>query len=150
MAAFLTQATIWIAMLAWTIAILRSGRLWWTIGLASYLFHILAAFESHYHWSHEIALSETAHQTAEVTGWKSGVGLYFNFAFFAILAVDLIVLYLRGRRPFPKSVEGLVFFMILNGAVVFGDGAVRIYGAALFVGIVVVWIQHWKTTESRR
>lgn len=141
MAAFLTLATIWIAMLAWTIAIFRTGRrLWWAIGLAFYVAHIFAAYESHYHWSHEIARSETARQTAEVTGWDSGIGLYFNFAFAAILALDLGFLYLRDQRPFPRFVDGLVFFMILNGAVVFGNGTVRIYGALLCGLIVATWI----------
>lgn len=150
MSTILTQATIWIAMLAWTVAIFRKGesRWWWAAALAFYIIHILSAYESHYQWSHDIAISETARQTAEVIGWDSGIGLYFNYAFAAILAIDLGVLWFRKRRPFPRFVDGLVFFMILNGAVVFGSGAVRIYGALLWVLIVATWIFRARENSS--
>ncbi len=150
MVPFLTQATIWIAMLAWTIAILRREHSWSGVGLVFYILHIFAAYEFHYQWSHAVALSETARQTAEVTGWESGVGLYFNYALAAILASDLAFQYIRGKRPLPRIVDGLVFFMIFNGAVVFGNGAVRLYGAILCGVIAAAWILKARENFSPR
>ena len=148
MFAHLTVVTVWLAMLAWTSAIWSRSKAAWTAAFALYIVHILSAYESHYRWSHEVALSETARQTAEVTGWNSGIGLYFNYAFAAILAVDLAFLWFRDRRPFPRFVDGLVFFMLLNGAVVFGNGVVRFYGAILCAAIAAAWILRARGNSS--
>ena len=145
---FLTLATIWSAMLAWTLAILFRVRGAWTLAFVLYIVHILAAHESHYAWSHEVAYTETARQTADATGWDSGVGLYFNYAFAAILAFDLVIQWRYRSRKFPRTIDGLVFFMIFNGAVIFGSGPVRWFGVLLCTAILVGWILRARGNSS--
>jgi len=148
MFALITQVTIWGAMLVWAVAILSGGRWAWSAGLGLYVLHILSAYQSHYQWSHEVAIDETARQTAEVTGWESGAGLWFNYLFVAILAVDLVMQWKGGVRRFPKTIDGLVFLMILNGAIVFGNGPVRYFGALLCTAILVGWILRARGNSS--
>ncbi|MEX2579517.1 MAG: hypothetical protein WD342_10710 [Verrucomicrobiales bacterium] len=149
MAAFLTQATVWLAMLAWTIAILGRLERWsWTAGLGFYLWHILGAYHSHYRWSHDVAVAETARQTGELVGWESGIGIWINYAFAAVLAFDLLVQWTGRPRKFPRTVEALVLFMIVNGAIVFGSGPVRIFGAALSAAIVAGWFVRARENSS--
>jgi len=131
---WLTRATIWLAMSAWTAAILlarqpRRARAAWTGALVAYLLHIVLAYAAFYEWSHRIAWEQTALDTARVTGWRSGIGLIVNYAFAAALAVDLSRQW-RGHRA-SSWIVALVVFMILNGAVVFGEGPVRWYGLGL-------------------
>lgn len=138
----LTLAAVWLAMGAWTCGIClgwdtskRLARGLWTLGLLSYLVHILCAYEAFYQWRHEIAWESTARDTEELTGFNSGVGLLVNFAFGALLAVDLFSQWQNGERKWARFLDGLVLFMIVNGAVVFGGGPVRWFGALLALAI---------------
>lgn len=138
---WLTRASIWLAIAAWAAAILlyknpRRARAVWAGALVAYLLHIGLAYAVFYEWSHRIAWEQTALDTARVTGWHSGIGLIVNFAFAAALAVDLARQW-RGHRASPWIVA-LVVFMILNGAVVFGEGPVRWYGLSLLCGLACV------------
>lgn len=146
-----TTASILVAMSGWTLALVSAGstaRLAWTSALFSYLLHVLFAFSSHYGWSHATALVETARQTAEFTGFESGIGLWVNYAFGAVLAFDVLQQWLGGRRRFASAIDGLVVFMIVNGAIVFADGAVRVYGVVL-VAIVLGFRLSGKRIRAR-
>jgi len=121
-------------MAAWTAAIVERSRLRFRlIALACYGVHIVAAFHGSYGWSLEAAWSHTAAQTEALTGWRSGVGLPVNFAFFALLLADL-----RWRWRF---VDFVIVFMIINGAIVFADGPVRWFGVVLVVIVAAAWIR---------
>jgi len=141
---WLTRATIWLAMAAWTAAILLArrpnpARIVWTAALVAYLLHIVLAYAAFYEWSHRIAWEQTALDTARVTGWRSGIGLIVNYAFAAALAVDLARQW-RGHRA-SSWIVGLVVFMIVNGAVVFGEGPVRWFGIALLCAMAGDWLR---------
>lgn len=143
MSEFATRAAIWFAMLAWTVAMtlpFPRARLVWWLGFVSYLAHIVGAFTFFYQGSHAVALAETARQTLEKTGWQSGAGLWVNYALALGLAVDLAWQEsARAQRQRPW-VNGFVLFMIFNGAVVFGTGPVRIFGAILLLVPAMLWI----------
>ncbi|MDF1862847.1 MAG: hypothetical protein P1U87_21705 [Verrucomicrobiales bacterium] len=154
----LTLATVWLAMGAWTCGIClgwdtskQVARGLWTLGLLSYLVHILCAYEAFYQWSHEIAWESTARDTEEVTGFDSGVGLLVNFAFGALLAVDLFSQWQKGERKWARFVDSLVLFMIVNGAVVFGDGPVRWFGVflTLAIGITICYRSRYRRIKAR-
>lgn len=137
-----TAVSIWIAMGAWTLSILLRGRSsWWfrLVGLVSYLVHIVAAYASFYQWSHAVAWEKTANDTREVVGWETGIGLLFNYVLAILLIVDLALALKRGRIKdrFQKAVDLLLVFFLINGAIIFGDGSVRIYGALLFFLLVI-------------
>ncbi len=146
---------IWLCVAAW--AYVMAGRCRgrdlpgafpvWIIGGVAYVVHVLAAFATHYQWSHDIALAETARQTRELTGFDTGVGLWLNYLFGLAWGVEALRWFAtgeavpRGRWKWPQRVV-LVFlaFMVFNGAVVFGQGAVRGFGIVVFLMLGVVWL----------
>lgn len=142
MSEFATRAAIWFAMLAWTFAMalpFPRARLVWWLGFVCYLVHIAGAFAFFYEGSHSVALAETARQTLEKTGWQSGAGLWVNYALVLLLALDL-AWQCSGRAQRQRPwVNGFVLFMIFNGAVVFGSGPVRIFGAILLLVPAMLW-----------
>jgi hypothetical protein len=138
-----TRATIWLAMSSWVAGIAFRGhrsRAFWTAGAVFYLLHILFAYAGFYDWSHRIAWEKTAADTAEATGFRTGVGLLLNFLFAAWLGFDLWNQWTRSVRKWRKTTEGLVLFFIVNGAIVFGDGPVVLFGIFLTGIILASWI----------
>jgi hypothetical protein len=74
-----------------------------------------------------------------------------NYAFGALLAVDLFSQWKNGARKWARWVDGLILFMIVNGAVVFGDGPVRWLGAllALAIGITFFYRSRARMIKAR-
>lgn len=138
-----TQVTIWLAMALWCLAMIwprgssRVARVLSSLGFVAYAAHIFSAYAGHYAWSHRIAWEETARDTRETVGIDSGIGLIVNFAFLLVLATDLVFQWWSGRRRGAPWIDGMILFLILNGAVVFGEGAVRIYGVILLLVTII-------------
>ncbi len=151
MGEWLTRATIWVAMGLWCVAMVLpprrelQSRWLWMAALVTYGAHILLAYQHFYQWSHQVAWEATARDTEATVGFDSGVGLLINFAFAAVLAVDLAIQWCTRERKGGAWINGLVLFLILNGAVVFGEGPVRIYGVIL---LVFTGIAFWFRKES--
>ena len=141
----ITRASIWLAMAGWTLAIISRGKppaIWiWAASFDLYSLHILFAYGVFYEWSNKIAWNHTANQTAEAIGVNTGIGLAINFVFLAILLTD-IVLQWRGKHCCRNFIDGLVLFMIVNGAIVFGHGPVRAFGALLLGIVAAAWLRH--------
>lgn len=154
---FLTRLTIWLALIAYALgagllvrARRRPGewsraRLAWTIGCAFFLAHVGCAFGYFHHWSHAAALDDTAHQTAEMTGWHWGGGLYLNYLFVAAWLADVLWWWLAPARFAARPPRlnwlwhGFFLFMVFNGTVVFGKGPVRWLGALICGNLVALW-----------
>lgn len=173
---FLTRTTIWLALVCYTLAellrsprgsrhrfapapvLLRVGAHLHLGGALAYLAHVVCAFHFQHHWSHAQALLDTARQTAAVTGWNWGGGLYVNYAFSLVwIAYSTTVLL---QRPLSSTMErcvrGLFFFMIFNGAIVFARPSVRFAGVALCLLLVAAWWpigrregRHFSTQRTR-
>lgn len=150
----LVRGTIWLSLLAWVAAewarcsgrgTKAAGRGAWTVGALAALGHSAAAFHVHHGWSQGAALSETARQTAAVTGLDWGGGLYINYLFLALWTADAGWWWLRpvafDRRPRPldHGVRAFVLFMFVNGAVVFANGAIRAVGTAAVLAVLAAW-----------
>jgi hypothetical protein len=148
------RLTIWAAVIAWVAAEWRrsepgarltTGRSPWTIGAAAALVHTALAFHLHHGWSHDAALAETARQTAALTGWSSGAGLFANYAFVGLWAADVSWWWLWpgsfSSRPawLDAAVRAFLWFMFVNGAFVFVSGPRRWAGAAAAVAVAVAW-----------
>lgn len=141
------RGTIWLAVVAWAASeVLRRGgerrraaRAMYAAGALLLVIHTAAAFELHHDWSHASALAETARRSADTTGFASGSGLFLNYAFIALWLADAAWWWLRPHayRHRARLVEALIFaffvFMIVNGAVVFAAGPLRMLGAAAVV-----------------
>jgi len=78
----LLKASIWAALgfgvlSAWV----RRDRECWILGGVCLWVHAALAFHGVHDWSHAAAVEATAAQVAAVTGWRSGGGLWVNYAF---------------------------------------------------------------------
>jgi outer membrane protein assembly factor BamB len=120
------------------------ARWLWTAGCVLLWVHVGLAMHYVYGWDHARMVSETARQTLEVTGWRSGVGVWFNYAVMGLWAGDAAHWWSAGhRRYFGRArwvsvgVYGFLLFMVFNATVVFGRGETRWVGAAACVGLVV-------------
>ena len=157
---FLTRLSIWLALAAYpiTIGLLLSSRhsvrrrlyarAVWTFGCLSFLAHVLCAFAYFHHWSHAEGYHETARQTATLTGWHWGGGIYFNYVFAAAWLGDVLWWWLGPqsfvRRPawITATWHGFFFFMVFNGAIVFGHGPVRMLGILICTVLAFLWWRH--------
>ncbi|HEX6323628.1 MAG TPA: hypothetical protein VFZ36_07880 [Vicinamibacterales bacterium] len=138
------RGTIWLAVAAWAVSeVLRAGgppgraaRAAFTAGALLLAVHTAAAFQLHHGWSHAEAFSHTALRTEQMTGVASGSGLYLNYAFIALWLADAAWWWLRPDAYLHRArlADALVFaffvFMMVNGAVVFAAGPMRLFGAA--------------------
>ncbi|MDX1981043.1 MAG: hypothetical protein SFV51_12300 [Bryobacteraceae bacterium] len=135
-----------LALAAWAANRPRTARVAWTAGMLFFLLHVVAAFSFHHHWSHEAAYRETARQTAELFGFDWGGGLYFNYVFTALWALDAAWMWIRplsyGHRPrwIAAAIHGFLAFMFFNGAIVFGSSAVRWPSVAAIPVLAAIWL----------
>src|SRR5262245_27232411 len=153
---WLTRGTVWGALTLYTAGELAGaakqgrgcgGASRWlsSIGCAVFFAHVACAFHFYHHWSHAAAYADTARQTGELVGWSWGGGLYLNYAFALLWAVEVIwwwthpAGYRRRSSLWTWTVRGYFLFMIFNGAVVFAHGPVRWFGLVLSVTLVGAW-----------
>jgi len=107
--------------------------------------HSTTAFYLFYGGSHAIARELTMRQTAALTGIDFPGGIYVNYAFLAIWTADAAWRifaprsYARRPRALTLAVHGFIFFIMVNGAVVFADGWARILGAVAVSAVVLAW-----------
>jgi hypothetical protein len=167
----LVQGSIWLSMVCLPAGLLghllrRGGaasrwqwlaRALWTLGAAAFVVHWLSAFHFEYRWSHEVALSETARLTAELsgrpslTGWRAGWGLYLNYLFGLLWCADAWWWWMQPTTHARSvrrvlALHGFFLFMLVNGAVVFASGAVRWLGAGvslMMLGMMVALATRW-------
>ncbi|MBS1786781.1 MAG: hypothetical protein JST85_03620 [Acidobacteria bacterium] len=162
----LTRLTIWIAISGYAVGVcllllVRESQTWqararlaWTIGCLGLIAHLICAFHFYHHWNQASALSETARQTAEVTGNNWGGGLYINYAFLAAWIAD-VAWWWRGLERYRQrhwlitaAWHFVLIFMVFNATVVFKTGVVRWIGIALCSGLLLVWLWSAKSKES--
>jgi hypothetical protein len=148
------RGTIWLSLLAWVVGewqrslgleAARRGRGAWTIGALAAVLHSALAFQLRHGWSHGAAYADTARQTAAVTGLDWGGGLFVNYLFLAVWTADALWWWMapdsfrRRARLLDRSVRGFLWFMFLNGAVVFARGWMRGLGAAAVLAVAAAW-----------
>lgn len=144
------RGTIWLSLLAWVVGEWRRsrggrGRGAWTVGALAAVVHSVLAFDLRHGWSHATAYLDTARQTGAVTGLVWGGGLFFNYVFLAVWTADAIWWWtapesFRQRPRFlDRAVRGFLWFMFLNGTVVFAHGPIRWAGAAAVLAVGAAW-----------
>ena len=153
----LTRLSIWLALVAYAVGAgmwlrargripwMERARWTWTVGCGFFLVHVVCAFAYYHHWSHTAAYRETARQTGELTGWPWGGGLYFNYLFAVAWLADVLWWWLAPasfarRSPRLNALwHGFFFFMVFNGAIVFGHGPVRWLGVFVCGSLAGLW-----------
>ena len=145
--------TIAAAVIAWAAGEVLRSRAAWTAGAALALLHSVAAFGTSYAWSHAIARELTRRQTLAQTGIDFDGGIYFNYAFLAVWAWDAATWWIAPgwyeRQPpaLSLAVRGFIFFMIVNGAVIFADGFARVMGMMCVTAVARAWAARaWRSS----
>jgi hypothetical protein len=136
---------------------LRSGidsalRTLWTISFLLFLVHVMAAFHFVHHWSHMAAYEATSEETRHNLGFAYGAGVYFNYLFLLVWAIDVYWMWRPAKHP-NDAVRALqlagrlyLLFIAFNGVVVFKSGWMRVLGAiatALLLGLA------WRDRKKR-
>jgi hypothetical protein len=113
-----------------TTARLRASRVIWTAGCLLFWLHVGAAFHFYHDWSHAHAVAHTAAETKRLLGWEFGRGIYFSYLFMILWAIDAAWLW-RTPRICQRAgwtrglVHAYLFFIAVNGTIVFEQGPVR-------------------------
>ncbi|MBX7104084.1 MAG: hypothetical protein K1X57_08375 [Gemmataceae bacterium] len=144
------RVTIWVALGLYVLAERRGSKRLHTAALVFYLAHVVAVFQFAHGWSHTVAYDYTARRTQDVTGMSVGAGLYVNYAFTVFWAGW--VLWLISGRPMSVlgriGVRAVFLFMLFNSTVVFGEGAVRWYGAILSLVLAAMLLTDLRSRKS--
>lgn len=125
----------------------------WLTGAILSVVHTLCAFGFFHHWSHVAALEDTARQTDELLGFRFGGGLYFNYVFVALWAVDSVwwiansESYESRSRWIGFGMVGYLLFIAINGTAVFESGISRWGGVVLLLTLVTCTLR--KTFGSK-
>jgi len=156
---FLTRGTVWLALTLYvggefarrrvvgvqaSACSSNAGRWLNTAGCAAFLAHVVCAFHFYHSWSHTVAYAATARQTAELTGWDYGFGLYINYLFAVVWFADAVWSWMTptyAARPawVTRAIRAFFWFMIFNGAVVFAQAPLRAFGLLLSLALIVCW-----------
>jgi hypothetical protein len=153
----ITRWTAWMSMaaLAGAIALRQQGtndqparggsaRWLWTLGCVLLWIHVGCAFHFQHHWSHAAAYTHTAQQTAEMTGFDWGGGVYFNYLLMLLWTGDALWWWLDPRsydsRPaaVQRFVTGFAVFMAFNATVIFGSGLPRWVALAVCLSLAIL------------
>lgn len=157
----LTRGTAWLALLLYVgqqalqrMGANASGKAWWlgASGCASLLIHILLSFHFRHDWSHAAAYADTARQTAALTGWNSGGGIFVNYLFALVWMLDVGSSWSKRKSANQGStgriwmLRAFFLFMFLNAAVIFVRSPARWLGLACCLGLIGLWL--WPRKHS--
>lgn len=102
----------------------RAGRWLWTLGFGFYLLHVMAAFQFLHKWSHSAAYEHVRQRSLNDIGWDSGFGIYVNYGFTLLWAMDVFLWWRRLDRPKSSLhfwiIQFAFGFMMFQATVVFG------------------------------
>ena len=147
-ASIIVATALWAAaeiLKLWRPRQVEPTRRLWTIAAALAWLHAGAAFHQVYGWSQATAVDATARQTAALFGLAWGGGLFVNYAFLAMWAVDAAWWWMapashQQRSPIVERARRWIFvFMFVNGAIVFAAGPARLAGVAAVSAVCVAW-----------
>jgi hypothetical protein len=137
------------SVLAWAAGEGLPSRVAWTVGALLAAAHALLAFAVFYGWSHAVAREATARETAALTGLDFAGGIYVNYLFLLVWLGDAAWWWVAARsyaaRPrwVGVTIRGFIFFIIVNGAVVFADGLARLLGIAAVSAVTATWLRRF-------
>jgi hypothetical protein len=145
--AVITSAELVVAMmaLAWNVMVVyptavRFTRLVWTLGVLTFLFHLVMAFWLAHGWSHNAAVEHVR----EVGGF--GGGILVSYLFALIWFVDAVWSWVNPlsyrNRPLwlGWAIQGFLIFIVLNATVVFGASERRLAYCLVFIALGILWL----------
>ena len=158
------RGTAWLAFALWFAALALArrgtppgnrGSNWgWLIGAVVMLLHTAFAFHFHHHWSHAVAVVDTACQTRELTGINWGGGVWLNYLFAAVWLGEaswrIAAPTGHARRPrwLTIATHAFIAFMWFNATVVFGSWPMRVAGVVAFGGLAALHYRRGRGTQA--
>ena len=146
---WLVRGTAWLALVFYVAGEITGVRgktfvrVWLTtLGCAALLIHIACAFQYRHNWSESAAYADTARQTAAVTGFNWGGGIYINYLFAAVWVAEVMRSWVRpatGPGGWILFTRAFFLFMFFNAAVVFVMGPIRWFGLLCCLALLSVW-----------
>jgi hypothetical protein len=146
------RASMVLYVVALLLLIMRWGRgmarVLWVAGCVLLWVHVGLAFGLVHGWSHSRAVLETARQTYEATGWRSGAGVYFNYLTMVIWALDAAYWCAVGHRRYLRRplwitllVYGFLSSMAYCATAIFAPRPTQIFThLVLMVIFLIAWI----------
>ena len=137
------------AVTCWAVSEALESRTAWTLGALLALGHALLAFAVFYGWSHEQARASTMRQTEALTGLRFAGGIYVNYLFLLVWLGDALWWWVSPRsratraRAVTLAVHGFIFFIMVNGAVMFADGLARLLGGTAVAVVAMAWLRRF-------
>jgi len=114
----------------------------WGVGLLIYWLHVAAAFAWIHDWSHQAAWQHTAEQTARLTGWHWGGGVWINYLFGLLWAGDFAVACRYGIASLSTcyriAMHAFFGFIVFNATVVFGPWGWWIVAVLIAVHLILI------------
>jgi hypothetical protein len=151
--------TIWLSLALFAAGDLGQPRriAWWAwaTGVTLCAIHMALAMASVHGWSHASAVAATALATRSTFGVNWGGGVYVNYAFLAIWALETVWWgvapdrYARRGRAVRWSLRVFYFVVILNAAVIFAVGWRRLLGGVIIVALLTSWLGTTTDNEQR-
>ncbi len=118
----------------------KAVRWCWTWGSVAFFVHVIVAFHYYHHWSHAKAYEHVQHASS------FGEGIYVSYFFTVLWAFDAFYWWGQptrfANRPvwLGYSIHGFMLFIVFNATLVFESGAIRWFGAAIFLSLIAAWI----------
>jgi len=149
---FLVRNTIRLSLLYWLIAVqlmLQNdpfARPCWIMACAAYLVHVGVSFEHAHHWSHGAAFRHVE----EASGY--GAGIFVSYFFTLLWTLDAAWWWASPKsyesRPLwlGWAIHGFMIFIIINGTMIFENGAIRWVSAVALFALGLFWARNrsWK------
>ena len=132
------RGTAWLALSGYftgAFLLLRGNRRiakWiWGAGCDFNSLHILVAFHFTHGWSHAAAVANVTGTSKALIGRPIEAGIWFNYTLLIAWIIDAAWLwfgdhsYFRRSKALGYTIHGFIFFMVINGAIVFAPDYVR-------------------------
>lgn len=149
---WVVRGTAWLALAGYFIGAflllrgnIRIAKWVWGAGCDFNFLHIIASFHFTHNWSHAAAIEHVAEQSKAIAGTPFGAGIWFNYVFTALWIIDASWLcwkpesYAKRANWVTWLVQGFLFFMVVNAAVVFAPNVVRWPSAIACAALVYLW-----------
>jgi hypothetical protein len=164
MGVWFVAITVWLALWGYAMGVFCQvhpnaslwrdrARLAWTFGSTLFVIHVFAAFHVYHQWSHQAAMEHVAQETARVMGRAMGQGIFVSYAYTLIWALDAIWWWAAGHQRYFNNVQSLqklkhafMFFIFVNGTIVFEAWRVKIFGALVLLALLWAYLKRRQAT----
>ena len=118
----------------------------WRCGCLFAIVHVICAFHFVHHWSHQAAVLQTIEETKAVTGMSFEYGIYFNYLFLLVWAIDCT----SGATHswWTAIVHCYMLLIIVSATIIFESGSIRYISLLGLASLIYLLLRsHSKTAR---